>query len=106
MTFQGIKDMIAGFGLPFAYYQFPDETGQQPPFICFWYDYRDFYADNSNYKKRVTVNIELYTDDKDIDLETGIEQSIPFSYGKESVYIDDEKMWQTTYSMEVLIDGE
>lgn len=105
MTFKEISQMIAGFGYPYAYYQFPDNTGQAPPFICFWYDYRDFYSDDVNYKKRVVLNIEFYTDEKDIEAEEGIEGSIPFSYSKSSVYIDTEKMWETTYTMEILIDN-
>lgn len=106
MTYKEISQMIAGFGLPYAYYQFPDGTEQAPPFICFFYDYRDIHADDINYVGRVTLNIELYTDTKDFNLESTIETTLTqggFSFAKEASYIDSERMWQTAYTMEVLI---
>lgn len=108
MTYAEINSMVASFGLPYAYYQFPDGTEQAPPFICFLYDYDDIHADNSNYVGRVTLYVELYTDNKDINRESVIETGLTqagFSFGKESVYIESERMWQTTYTMEVLING-
>ena len=39
MTYQEIAQMIESIGLPYAFYQFPDDTEQAPPFICFLYDY-------------------------------------------------------------------
>jgi hypothetical protein len=106
MTYKEISQMIAGFGLPFAYYQFPDGTEQAPPFICFFYEYDDIHADNINYVGRVVLHIELYTDNKDFGLESNIETTLKqggFSFSKEATYIDSERMWQTTYTMEVLI---
>jgi hypothetical protein len=106
MTYKEISQMIAGLGLPYAYYQFPDGTEQAPPFICFFYDYDDVYADDSNYVGRVMLHIELYTDSKDFGLESTIEATLKqggFSYAKEAAYIDNERMWQITYTMEVLI---
>lgn len=108
MTYAEINNLISNFGLPYAYYQFPDDTEQAPPFICFFYGYDDIYADNSNYAGRVTLYVELYTDFKDFNresiIETGLTQA-GFSFGKESNYIDSEKMWQTTYNMEVYINA-
>lgn len=107
MTHVEIKQLIASFGLPFAYYQFPHETEQSPPFICFFYNPNDIYADNSNYVGRVVLNIELYTDNKDFEQEATIETGLKeagFSFGKESAYIASERMWQTTYTMEVIIN--
>lgn len=108
MTYAEINNVIASFGLPYAYYQFPDGTEQAPPFICFFYAYDDIHADNSNYVGRAALYLELYTDNKDFNRESVIETGLTqagFSYGKESNYIDSEKMWQTTYNMEVLING-
>lgn len=107
-TYQEIATIIEGFGLPYAYYQFPDGTEQEPPFICFFYEYEDVYADDSNYVGRVILHIELYTDNKDIATETTIENALAecvFSYGKQATYITSERMWQTAYTMEVLING-
>lgn len=108
MTYEEIAQMIESIGLPYAYYQFPDDTQQAPPFICFLYDYDDIYADDSNYVKRVVLTVELYTDTKNIPLESAVEavfdeNELPWS--KAATYIDSERMWQTSYSMEVFING-
>lgn len=108
MTYQEIAQMVESIGLPYAFYQFPDDTEQAPPFICFLYDYDDIYADDSNYVKRVVLTVELYTDTKNIPLESAVEavldeNELPWS--KAATYIDSERMWQTSYSMEVFING-
>lgn len=108
MTYEEIAQMIESIGLPYAYYQFPDDTQQAPPFICFLYDYDDIYADDSNYVKRVVLTVELYTDTKDIPLESAVEAVLDeneMTWSKESTFIDSERMWQTSYTMEVFING-
>lgn len=108
MTYGEINDMLNSFGLPVAYYEFKEDTDREPPFIVFFYAYDDLHADNSNYGHKVQLNIELYTDIKDIDQETELEQRLTelgFSYGKESQFIESERMWQTLYYMEVFING-
>lgn len=108
MTYQEIAQMVESIGLPYAFYEFPDNTEQAPPFICFLYDYDEFYADDSNYAQSVVLTIELYTDAKDIPLESAVEavlDSNEMTWTKESTYIDSERMWQTSYSMEVFING-
>lgn len=108
MTYEEIAQMIESIGLPYAYYQFPDDTQQSPPFICFLYDYDDIYADDSNYVKRVVLTVELYTDTKNIPLESAVEAVFDeneLSWSKAATYIDSERMWQTSYSMEVCING-
>lgn len=113
MTYQDIDIMIESIGLPYAYHQFPipdsGEDGQQPPFICWFFDgIDDVYADNSNYQKIVTLIIEFYSDEKDFETEAMIECSLKnagFSYGMDEDYIDSERMHETIYTMEVVING-
>ena len=109
MTFQEIDEMIGGFGLPYAYYSFP-ETGQQPPFITWYYNgISDLYADGINYQKILPLVIEFYSDEKDIPNELIIEAALTergFSYGKEETYIDSEHMHETIYTLEVLNNGQ
>ena len=108
MTYQEIAQMVESIGLPYAFYQFPDDTEQAPPFICFLDDYDDFYADDSNYADKVVLTVELYTDTKDIPLESAVEAVLDgheMTWSKESTYIDSERMWQTSYTMEVFING-
>lgn len=110
MTREEVALMIEEIGLPCAYYQFPEDTGQAPPFICFFYaNTDDVYADNENYVRIEVLNIEFYSETRDFDTEARIEKILKehgLSYYTESNYIDSEKMQQTAYEMEVLINGE
>ena len=108
MTYKQINTMVGLMGLPYAYYQFP-ETGQKPPFICWFLEgIDDVYADNANYQRIVNLTIEFYSDEKDFTNEAAIESQLTLSgltYTKTETYIDSEKMHQTVYEMEVLING-
>ena len=109
MKYSDVKTMIDGIGLPAAYYQFPEGTGQAPPFICFFYPQSDdLYADNKNYQSITQLVVELYTDTKDIDRELAVEAKLTaagLSWAKASEYIGDERMYVTVYTMEVVING-
>lgn len=108
MTYPEIDAMIGEVGLPYAYYQFP-ETGQQPPFICWMLDgIDDLYADNINYQRIVVLVVELYTDEKDFEKEAAVEAVLAahgLSYGMAEQYIDSERMHETVYTMEVVVNG-
>ena len=109
MTYKEISQMIAGAGLPYAYYQFPEDTPQAPPFICFFFSQTDdVFADDTNYQRIVQLNIELYTNVKDFDLEASLEEILQnnnLTYYKEENYIDSEKLYQIAYEMELMING-
>ena len=109
MTLQEVNNMVESIGLPYAYFQFPEGTGQAPPFICFFYtNSDDLFADNSNYQDIRRLNIELYTSTKDFTLEKTIEDTLKlngFSYYREENFIETEKIWQIAYEMEVLISA-
>lgn len=109
MTFQEVNNMVESIGLPYAYFQFPEKTGQAPPFVCFFYtNSDDLFADNSNYQDIRRLNIELYTSTKDFALEKTIEDTLKlngFSYYREENFIETEKIWQIAYEMEVLISA-
>lgn len=109
MTYKQIASMVSSIGLPYAYYQFPEGTAQAPPFVVFFYaDTDDVFADDTNYQRIATLNIELYTNEKDFATESTVEQILTnnnLTYYKEENYIDSEQMWQIAYEMEVLITG-
>jgi hypothetical protein len=108
MTPQQIYTMIESVGIPTAYHQFADGTGQQPPFICFFYgNSNDLAADNTNYLHVEQLYIELYTDEKDFALEKQIEDVLNANelvFAKEQTYIDDEHMHETIYTTEVILE--
>lgn len=109
MTYKQIASMVSSIGLPYAYYQFPEGTAQAPPFVVFFYaDTDDVFADDTNYQRIATLNIELYTSEKDFSTESTVEQILTnnnLTYYKEENYIDSERMWQIAYEMEVIING-
>lgn len=108
-TYEEIAQFVESIGLPCAYYQFDDGTPQAPPFICWIYGYNPVYADNSNFVDINEMTLELYTRTKDIALEAQVEAALKaegFSYSKESTYINSERIWQTAYMMEVIINAE
>lgn len=109
MTYEQIFEMVETVGLPCAYYQFEDGTGQEPPFICWFYgNSADLAADNQNYQKIETLFIELYTRVKDFDLEATVETVLRnngLTWEKEETYIDSEQMHETIYTTEVLINA-
>lgn len=108
MTYQNVATMIASIGLPYAYDHFTDETGREPPFICFIYpETDDFIADNKNYTKIRRLQIELYTDNKDFELEARVESVLEAAglvYKADGDFLNTEQMYMQTYNTEVLID--
>jgi hypothetical protein len=108
MTIEQINAMVETIGLPFSYYEFPEGTSQAPPFVV-WFLSRDddLKADNINYCDIEWLNIELYTSNKNFDLDKKIEDVLKandLTYYKESSFIDSEKIWQTSFEMEVMIN--
>jgi len=121
MTYKEVFQIVSGIELtaatgtssatyiPAAYLQFPedDPNNPAPPFICYYYTGDDdLKADNTNYQKIRQVSIELYTDNKDFTLEQKVETTLTshgLVYSKMEAYINEEKMYQTTYETEVII---
>lgn len=107
MTLKEVNEMIKSIGIDYTYYQFPKDTEHEPPYICFFYtNSNDVYADQSNYQKIRGLSIELYTAQKDFDLEDLVEEvlsSYDLTYYKEESYIDSELMWQISYDMDIVI---
>lgn len=106
MTRTEVYTLINSFGLPNAYYSFPNNRAPQLPYVIYYYPSRDDYmADNYNYVHVDTLRIELYTETKNFELEDSIEALLPFPYSKDTVFIDSENMYQITYESEVIISG-
>lgn len=108
MTYNQIATMVAGIGLPYTYHHFDEKSGQQPPFVCFFYPRSDdLMADDTNYQRINQLTVELYTDEKDFALEKQVETALNgagLAWSKEEFYIDEERMYLASYLTEVLID--
>ena len=109
MTYEEIATMLSAVGVPFAYHHFEEGSGQQPPFITFYYEgENDLKADNINYQLVRPLTIELYTNNKDFVLEAAVEAVLTangLAYSRSETYIDSERMYMVTYNTEVLING-
>lgn len=109
MTRAQIASMIEAVGLPFAYDHFTKhEAPSAPPYICFLYPGRDdFAADDANYARITALQIELYAGEPDFTHEETLEAALTAAglvYEKSGPgYIDEEKMYMTTYTTEVLL---
>lgn len=107
MTYRQVAEMVSSIGVPYAYYQFPNNSGIAPPFVCFYFDSsNDFAADNTNYQRIRPLSIELYTDNKDFTLEQTVENVLNQNglvYSREETYLDSERMYMVTFMTEIII---
>lgn len=105
MTKELIEEILNEVGLPYRYHHFEVEEAVEPPFIC-WIvpDSENFAADGKVYFKTDNVNIELYTDCKDFELEKRIEDVLEQKevfWEKTEKYIESEKMYEVLYELSV-----
>ena len=105
MTQTELMEMVAEIELPFAYDHFAEGESPEPPFVCFLLPGSDnFSADGRVYHKISIVHIELYTDLKDLELESSLEAVLDergIFYDKTEVWIDSEKLYEVLYSFEL-----
>ena len=104
MTHNEIVEMLEETNLPIAYDHFAEGESPDPPFICFLFPGSDnFSADGRVYLKVRNVNVELYTDLKDPELETRLETVLDghgIFYRKTEVWIESEKLYEVLYQFE------
>jgi len=101
-----MAEFIASLGVPYAYYQFTRETAVPPPFICYYLaSSDDFAADGENYVKIRQLVIELYTAEKDFELEAQMEAALSAAgifYSRVETAIESQQMYMVTYTSEIL----
>lgn len=104
MTHNEIVEMLEETNLPIAYDHFAEGESPDPPFICFLFPGSDnFSADGKVYLKIRNVNVELYTDLKDPELEERLETVLDrhgIFYQKSEVWIEEEKLYEVLYQFE------
>lgn len=107
MTLEEVADMVASFGYDWRYSHFTQTPA--PPYVVYYYpSENDVHADGTNYVNRRQLYIDLFTQSKDNDTETVIEAKLKqagLSWYKQTDFLNDEKLFQTTYEMEVIING-
>jgi hypothetical protein len=108
MTKDQIEQMLGEMGIPFRYHHFTQKEMQDIPLpIVVWITpgTDNFFADGKTYKKITKLDIELYTDDKDWELEKKLEEILDkhdIAWEQTaSEWLESEKMWESLYEMEV-----
>lgn len=105
MTHEEVMQMLSELDIPFAYDHFAEGESPAPPFICFLFPGSDnFSADNIVYAEFQNLNIELYTDEKNPELEEQVENiltSHELFWNKSEVWIESEKLYEVLYQMTV-----
>ncbi len=105
MTHEEVMAMIEEAGIPYAYDHFAEGESPDPPFICFLYPRAEnFGADDIVYHSNRVLDIEVYTDLKDPDLEEKMEEILTaheLYYTKSEVWIESEKLYEVLYTVRV-----
>ena len=104
MTHNELMEMLEETTLPIAYDHFAEGESPDPPFICFLYpDSDNFAADGRVYLKISEVHVELYTGEKNPEIEATLEAVLDqhgIFYNKTEVWIESEKLYEVLYSFE------
>ena len=105
MTHEELMAVLTEAELPIAYDHFAEGESPNPPFICFLYPGSDnFAADGKVWYKINQVNVELYSDIKNPELEDTVETVMDrhgIFYEKSEVWIESERLYEVLYTFEI-----
>ena len=106
MNLTELKEVLEATGLPVAYSFFMESENNPvpaPPFIVYFVtDSENFIADNLIYHQVQDVQIELYTDKKDLEAESKIEAVLTESelpFATVETFIESESLFQKIYEV-------
>jgi hypothetical protein len=106
MNLSELKTVLQATGFPVAYLQFQETENEplpQPPFIVYLSAFSsNFMADNKVHHEVDVVQIELYTDKKDLNAETKLatvlnDNELP--YQTTETFIESENLYQKIYEV-------
>ena len=93
-----LMKIINEIGLPFAYSHFAEGESPNPPFMVYLFPKnKHFGADGVVFYKNTQIDLELYTDKKDLKLEEKIEEILDrekIYYEKSEVWIESERFYE------------
>lgn len=108
MTEKEVYQMVKSTGFPTTYHHFDEGQEPEKPYIVYLYPgTNNFAADGIVYQAINELDIELYTEKKDIEAEKKVEAVLKehgFFYEKTETYLTSEKMFEVLYEMEALIN--
>lgn len=105
MTLPELKKKIDTLGLPVAYYCFAPGQVPELPYIVYYADEDvGFYADDIVYYEECAVTIEVYSTQKDLQLETKIKKLLndnQLPYESYESFLDSENMYLKAYEINI-----
>ncbi len=108
MTYVEIYTLIRSIGLPVTYHHWQPGKVPSLPYLVYWVDEtRHFTADNRIYQKIVSIQLELYSDQKNFAAEERVERILDENkivYDKLEAYIESEKLLEQIYEFELLLE--
>lgn len=109
MILAELNTVLKATGYPVAYSHFTVTESNpvpNPPFITYLItDSSNVFADNKVYKKINNIQVELYTDKKDLQAEKKLEDILDqneITYETTEIYIESEKLFQKIYEIGVI----
>jgi hypothetical protein len=104
MTLVELKQLLDTTGYPVAYAHFNNPV--EAPFITYLEAFSsNQFADNKVYKKVKNVQVELYTNYKDLTAESTLENVLDANeipYETTETFIESEQLFQKTYEIGVI----
>ncbi|MBS7578456.1 MULTISPECIES: hypothetical protein [unclassified Enterococcus] len=104
MTLNELRALLNTIAIPVKYRAF--KVGEAPslPYVLFYVDSNEgtLKADNYNYAKVSNVTIELYSEEKDVELEEKLEailDSNKIEYDTYESYLNTEDMYEVAYEI-------
>jgi protein-disulfide isomerase-like protein with CxxC motif len=106
MNLSQLKTILEATGFPVAYSHFVESENNPlpaPPFIAYLVvGSSNFFADNRAHKVIKNIQIELYTEQKDLEAESKLEtvlneNGLPFEFSE--TYIESEQLFQILYEV-------
>lgn len=98
-----VEKILDEVGITYSYHHFEEEEAVAPPFICWIVTNSDnFVADGKVYLRTDVVHIELYTDQKEFQLEEKVENVLEqkeIIWEKSEVYIESEQLYEVVYEL-------
>lgn len=109
MTLSELVTILKATGYPVVYSHFnvsENNPMPEPPYITYIFTYTsNMYADNKVYKKINNIQIELYTNKKDLQAESKLEDildSHEIAYQTSELFIESENIFQKIYEMRMI----
>lgn len=105
MTLSELVQILKATGYPVAYSHFVGEPPSIPYITYVEFDSSNFHADNRTWQRIRNINIELYTNKKDLQAEATLEALLDandLAYETSDTYIESEQLFQRIYEIGVI----